>query len=555
MSPQQTPRRAPAVVRPDEDRPLGDVGGRVRNGLGDWGRSPVLDFYGLICVGTLLIGTGLVMVLSSSSVVSIAKGDSPFAGLLAQGKFALIGLVGLLVAAFLPPRTYERFAWVLLGLGIALQCLVHVPGIGVAAGGNTNWIRIAGQTLQPSELLKLALAVWLGAILTRKRPLLHRTMHLVIPVVPVIVVALGLVLLGHDLGTMMIMAMLVAGSLWIGGVPRRWFVLGGGVGVAAILFFALTNANRMARIGNWLHGTCEGDSCLQSDQGLMGLAEGGWWGVGLGQSRQKWGRLPAAQDDYIFAIIGEELGLIGTLGVLLLFSVLALILFRMITRARDPFIQITIGGVGAWLLGQAFVNMMVVTGMLPVLGVPLPFISSGGSALVASMLALGMLLSFARHEPGAQEALTARMGTVRSALAVIPASRGGEGTRRRRRGRRGAKSAGGASSRKTKATAGTAKATTTRAAASGGRARTAAPSSRSRGAGARSSGTRTTGSRGAGSRSSGARGTGTRSGGSRATGGRSAGARSTGTARRTPARPSARSAEPTARPDTEGYAR
>jgi cell division protein FtsW len=554
MSPQQTPRRAPAVVRPDEDRPLGDVGGRVRNGLGDWGRSPVLDFYGLICVGALLIGTGLVMVLSSSSVVSIAKGDSPFAGLLAQGKFALIGLAGLLIAAFLPPRIYEKLAWVLLGLGIALQCLVHVPGIGVASGGNTNWIRIGGQTLQPSELLKLALAVWLGAILARKRPLLHRTMHLVIPVVPVIVISLGLVLLGHDLGTVMIMAMLVAGSLWIGGVPRRWFVLGGGIGVAAILFFALTNANRLARIGNWLHGTCEGDSCLQSDQGLMGLAEGGWWGVGLGQSRQKWGRLPAAQDDYIFAIIGEELGLIGTLGVLLLFIVFALILFRMITRARDPFIQITIGGVGAWLLGQAFVNMMVVTGMLPVLGVPLPFISSGGSALVASMLALGMLLSFARHEPGAQEALAARMSTVRSALAVIPAARGGEGSRRRRG--RGAKAARGAkSSRKTKQRAGTATPATTRAAATGVRARSAAPASRSRGAGSRSSGTRTTGSRGAGSRGSGARGAGTRSGGGRSTTARPAGARATSTASRGSARTSARAADSTARADRGGSAR
>jgi cell division protein FtsW len=453
MTTQQTPRRAPAVVRPDEDRPLGDVGGRVRSGLGDWGRSPVLDFYGLICVGALLIGTGLVMVLSSSSVVSIAKGDSPFAGLLNQGKFALIGFVGLIVAAVLPPRTYEKLAWVLLGLGIALQCLVHVPGIGVAAGGNTNWIRIAGQTLQPSELLKLALAVWLGAILARKRALLHRTMHLVIPVVPVVVISLGLVLLGHDLGTVMIMAMLVAGALWVGGVPRRWFVLGGGVGIAAILFFALTNANRLARITNWLHGTCEGDSCMQSDQGLMGLAEGGWWGLGLGQSRQKWGRLPAAQDDYIFAIIGEELGLLGTLSVLALFIVLALILFRMITRAKDPFIQITIGGVGAWLLGQAFVNMMVVAGMLPVLGVPLPFISSGGSALVASMLALGMLISFARHEPGAQEAISARMGTMRRTLAVIPASRGQQshGSRRRRRAARSRRQAS-ASRRSTKTT-------------------------------------------------------------------------------------------------------
>ncbi|PWH06791.1 cell division protein FtsW [Brachybacterium endophyticum] len=446
MTTQQTPRRAPAVVRPDEERPLGDVGGRVRNGLGDWGRSPVLDFYGLICVGALLIGTGLVMVLSSSSVVSIAKGESPFAGLVNQGRFALIGFVGLMIAACLPPSLYRRFAWGLLVLGILLQCLVHVPGLSHAAGGNTNWIRIGSLSLQPSELLKLALAVWLGAILAKKRPLLHRTVQLIVPVVPVIVMALGLVLLGKDLGTVMIMAMLVAGALWVGGVPRRWFVAGGSVGVALVIVFAVTSANRMARIGNWIHGTCQGDSCLQSDQALMGLAEGGWWGVTLGESRQKWGRLPAAQDDYIFAIIGEELGLVGTLGVLMLFSLLGVILFRMITRAQDPFIQITIGGVGAWLLGQAFVNMMVVTGMLPVLGVPLPFISSGGSALVASMLALGMLISFARHEPGAQEALSSRVGVMRRTLAVIPASRGERSGGRKRRRRSAKKARGSAGS-------------------------------------------------------------------------------------------------------------
>src|SRR5690606_12001694 len=161
----------------------------------------------------------------------------------------------------------------------------------------------------------------------------------------------------------------------------------------------------------------------QSDQGLMGLAEGGWWGVGLGESRQKWGRLPAAQDDYIFAIIGEELGLIGTLGVLALFTVLALIMSRMITRLEDHFMQITVAGISAWLLGQAVVNMMVVTGLLPVIGVPLPFISSGGSALLASMTALGLLLSFARREPGAQEAISARFGSVRRSVSVQPAPR------------------------------------------------------------------------------------------------------------------------------------
>ncbi|MGO2584889.1 MAG: FtsW/RodA/SpoVE family cell cycle protein, partial [Brachybacterium tyrofermentans] len=257
-------------------------------------------------------------------------------------------------------------------LGLALQCLVFVPGLGWAVDGNQNWIRVAGQTLQPSEFLKLALAVWLGALLAMKRPLLRKPAHLLFPLVPGVVVALGLVMLGHDLGTMMIMALLVAGAVWVSGVPRRWFLAAGVAALVAVIGLTVTSANRMARIGNWIHGICEGDSCYQSDQGLMGLAEGGWWGVGLGQSRQKWGRLPAAEDDYIFAIIGEELGLIGTLGVLLLFTVLALILFRMITRIDDHFMQITITGISAWLLGQAFVNMMVVTGMLPVIGVPLP---------------------------------------------------------------------------------------------------------------------------------------------------------------------------------------
>lgn len=421
MTLQDTPRRAPAVVRPDEERPLGDLRSRVGDGLGTWMRSPVLDFYALIAVGTLLIGFGLVMVLSSSSVTELARGQSAFSGFLSQGTFALLGLVGLAAAASLPPRFYERAAPVLIALGLALQVLVHTP-LGYDSGGNRNWIKISGMTLQPSELLKLALAVALGALLTRLRPNLHRPRALILPLA-LVGVSLGLVLLGHDLGTAMVMAMLVAGSLWIAGVPRRWFALAGALGLVGVAGMVLTSANRMARIHNWLTGTCEGDSCLQSDQGLMGLAEGGWWGVGLGKSAQKWGRLPAAQDDYIFAIIGEELGLLGTLIVVALFATLAFILLRMIARAQSPFIQITIGGVGAWLLGQAFVNMSVVTGLLPVLGVPLPFISAGGSSLVASMLALGMLLSFARHEPGAKDAISARIGAVRRSSAVVPASR------------------------------------------------------------------------------------------------------------------------------------
>lgn len=428
-------RRSTGVVRPDEEQPLGSIGSRMRDGVGSWLKSPALDFYGLIVIGTLLIGVGLVMVLSSSAVLNISRGNSGFAGLFRQGTFAALGLVLLVVAALLPPAFYRKAAWPLLGLGVALQCLVFVPGLGVAVDGNQNWIRIAGQTLQPSEFLKLALAVWLGALLSMKRPLLHKPAHLLFPLVPGVVVALGLVMLGHDLGTMMIMAMLVAGAVWVSGVPRRWFMAAGIAGLVAVIGLTVTSANRMARIGNWIHGICEGDSCYQSDQGLMGLAEGGWWGVGLGQSRQKWGRLPAAEDDYIFAIIGEELGLIGTLGVLLLFAALALILFRMITRIDDHFMQITIAGISAWLLGQAFVNMMVVTGMLPVIGVPLPFISSGGSALLASMAALGLLISFARREPGAPEAISARMASVRSSVGVLPAPRDAAPSSTKRTGR------------------------------------------------------------------------------------------------------------------------
>src|SRR5699024_11203208 len=304
------------------------------------------------------------------------------------------------------------------------QCLVHVPGLGVEVYGNRNWIQIGSQRLQPSEFLKLALAVWIGALLTIKRPLLHRPFPLRFPLLPGIGAALGLVMLGPDLGTMLVMAMLVAGAVWVAGVPRRWFVAAGTLGLVAIVALTVTSGNRMARINNWLHGTCPGDSCLQSEQGLMGLAEGGWWGVGLGESRQKWGRLPAAEDDYIFAIIGEELGLIGTLGVLALFTALALLMFRMITRLEDHFMQITVAGISAWLLGQAFVNMMVVTGLLPVIGVPLPFISSGGSALLAPVAALGLLLSFARREPGAAEAIGARLSSVRSSISVLPAPRG-----------------------------------------------------------------------------------------------------------------------------------
>lgn len=430
-----SPRRSTTVVRPDEEQPLGEMGPRMRRGIGAWMAAPAFDFYALIVVGGLLVGIGLFMVLSSSSIQDISRGGTGFGGFTSQLVFIGTGAVGLLVAAIIPPGVFRRLAPLLMLLGIALQALVLTP-LGWEVGGNRNWLRLGSMMFQPSEPLKLALALWLGALLATKRSLLTRPAHLLFPLAPGVGLAVGLVLLGHDLGTAMVMLMLVAGSLWVAGVPRRWFVAGAAIGVTGVLVLALTSSNRLARIDNWLHGTCERDTCMQARQGLMGLAEGGWWGVGPGESRQKWGRLPAAQDDYIFAILGEELGLVGTIGVVLLFTALAVVLFRMIAKVDDCFQQVTIAGVATWLLGQAFINIMVVTGLLPVLGVPLPFISSGGTALISSMLALGLMMSFARSEPGAQEAISARIGQVRRSITVLPAGRGESAGRSSRRSRR-----------------------------------------------------------------------------------------------------------------------
>lgn len=420
-------RRSQArVVEATDEHPLGDVRGQVRASVAAWLRSPALDYYALLVVGALLIGVGLVMVLSSSSVANIAAGKSPYAGFARQLVYAVIGVVALVVAQALPLKVYRSmgFLWALLGIGFFLQFLVVATPLGVNVNGNQNWLKIGPVQGQPAEFLKLALALWLGGILAAKRHRLRDTRHLLFPILPVLLLALGLVILGDDLGTMMMMAFLAAGCLWAAGVPKRWFLLAGGAGAAGILALAVTSPNRMARIVSWRSGDCDGAAaCFQSDNGLMALAEGGWWGVGLGASRQKWGRIPHADNDYIFAVIGEEFGLVGTLGVLGLFLLFGLVVFRMSSRLREPMAQIAIAGISCWILGQALVNMMVVAAVLPVLGVPLPFVSAGGSALVVSMLALGVLLAFARSEPGADATIRAKGGFARRSASVAAAGR------------------------------------------------------------------------------------------------------------------------------------
>lgn len=383
--------------------------------------SPVTSYYLILGASGLLLAIGLVMVLSSSSVdaLTLSEGRSPYGIFLNQARWALMGLPLAWVASRLPVSFYKRFAWPLLIAASALQSLVFV--IGKEVNGNRNWIVIpGGQQLQPSEGLKLALAVWLALVLARKRHLLGDWRHAVMPGIAVSLVAVGLVVAPGDLGTGLIIVVLVAGSLFVAGVPLRLFAVGGVIAAFAVNALMSSNSTRVARIEAFFSSSCDPqDECYQTTRGLYSLASGGWTGLGLGQSREKWSYLPEAHNDFIFAILGEELGLLGTLLVLALLGVLAVAMMRVVRRHPDPFVQIATGGIAAWVLGQALVNVAVVIGLLPVIGIPLPLVSAGGSALIATMVALGVVVSFARTEPGAAEALGARASVVRRSLAVV----------------------------------------------------------------------------------------------------------------------------------------
>lgn len=399
-----------------------------RSLLGQW-NSAVTSYYVLTGATALLIVLGLVMVLSSSSVEALDDDKSPYAVFLAQAQYALIGVPVLWVMSRLPVAVYKRLAWFALLASGVLQLLVFSP-LGVGEKGNTNWIALGSFSMQPSEVVKLALAIWLGVVLARKRPLLGEWKHSLIPVLPVAAGAIGLVLMGHDLGTALIMMMLVAGAMFIAGVPLRIFGFAALLAATGAAALTVTSENRLGRILAWTSNNCDAQGdCYQTVHGGYGLATGGWAGLGLGASREKWSYLPEAHNDFIFSVIGEELGLIGTLLVLGLFALLGLAMFRVVARHPDPFVKITTGAIACWVIGQALVNIGVVIGLVPVIGVPLPLVSAGGSALIMTMAAMGVVISFARSEPGAAEALAARGGVVRRSLAVIGPTRPA-GTRR-----------------------------------------------------------------------------------------------------------------------------
>lgn len=361
------------------------------------------SYYLILGSSLALTCIGLMMVFSASAVEQLSKDVSPFALGTKQTIFAVIGFVAMLILARFPARWFKVLAWP--GLGLALILLVLVLLVGSNIGGNKNWIVVSDSfSFQPSEIAKLAIILWMASVLAKKEPLIGRMRHLMIPVVPVAALVVLLVLLEGDLGTSVIMMAIVAAGLYFAGAPGKLFIGAAALGAIAAVVLALTNGNRLGRLTAWVgcgdpnyndvYGLCD-----QARNGMYALASGGWWGVGLGQGRQKWNWIPEAHNDFIFAIIGEEFGLLGTIVLVLLYAVLAIAIFRVIVRYNDLFVRIVCGSIMTWMIGQAFVNIAMVTGLLPVIGVPLPLVSYGGTSLTISLAAIGVVLSFARNMP------------------------------------------------------------------------------------------------------------------------------------------------------------
>jgi len=409
-------------------------------------RTPVLQrplaSYHLLLVSTLLLlSLGIVMVFSASNVRSYETFGSSYAIAAKQAMFIGMGLPLMWLASRTPVRLWRLAGYPLLVVALGLLVVVLLPGVGRGVDGAVRWIPLPGGfNLQPSELAKLALVLWGSDLLVRKRKLLDHPRHLFVPLLPVTVLVLALIMLEPDLGTTMATTVVVVALLWVVGTPARYFAafIGAVVGLAGLL--AVSEPYRLARLVSFIDPCSEThrlDGGFQACQGLLAMGSGGVFGLGLGASREKWaGGLPNAHTDFVFAIIGEELGLLGSLTVLALFATLVFGGVRVAKRTTDPFARLAASGVTAWLGVQAVINIGAVVGLLPITGIPLPLVSFGGSALLLTLTGIGMLLSFARQEPGAPEALAERevkRGTLLRSLSQTPAPVSGTARRRRRR--------------------------------------------------------------------------------------------------------------------------
>jgi cell division protein FtsW len=419
-------------------RPPGRIGKLWRTGrklTADWLDRPMTSLHLVLAIFALMLGFGLLMVLSSSSVAAFRSGGSSFSVFANQATYAALGLLCFWATQFVPIRVLRSTstAAVIISLGLLVLVLV----MGAKVNGARSWIRLAGFQFQPSEIAKLALLLWMAHVLAARRSTLGSPKALLIPVLPVFVLMAGLIMFQPDLGTTVALTIVFMAVLYFAGAP--WWTFAGlaAIGTAGFFYLAISADYRLARLLSFIDPEAHPDTSYQLLQSLYGMGNGGWFGVGLGQSRAKWSYLPNADSDFIFAIIGEELGLIGAGILLLLFALLAYTGLRIARRNVDPFVKIVASAATVWLVGQAAINIGYVVGLLPVTGIPLPMISAGGTSLLITMVVFGLLANFARREPQAAAALQAGGG---SRLARFLGMQNADGSfktptmRRRRRG-------------------------------------------------------------------------------------------------------------------------
>jgi cell division protein FtsW len=387
-----------------------------RTGLGSWYAAlrqaldrPLTSYYLLLGASALLLTIGLIMVLSASSVYSFEQhdGDS-YAVVKRQLMWVLLGIPCAWVASRLPYRAIRQISWLGIAVAVVLLALTQT-GLGTTVNGNTNWLAIGPLQLQPSEIAKLAIVLWAAHVYAQKDRRLGRLHQIMMPVVPVILAVTLLVIVGRDLGTALVLFAILLAMLWVVGAPARLFTFSMSVIGVVALYLASTDPERRERLTNFVDPFKDyHDAGWQPAHGLYALSSGGWFGQGIGASQQKWGDLPEAHTDFIFAVLGEELGLVGTLLVVGLFLVIAYAATRVAMHTQDPFVRYMSFGIVVWLLGQMIINVGMVLALLPVIGIPLPLVSYGGSALLPSLVALGLLIGAARREPEAAQALAQR---------------------------------------------------------------------------------------------------------------------------------------------------
>lgn len=355
--------------------------------------------HGVWVTTLILLVVGLCMMLSVS-VTGLSSGGSKFAYISDQGVAAGLGLIALVLLSRLDYRRLRTSSVIFAAAVMLFLVMVHIPGLSRSEGGSASWIPLGPLTFQPSEFAKLAVVLLGAHLLTVGRKKRRDFMFFMWPLGALSLVMCGLVLLEGDMGTAVIIAGLLLGMLWIGGMKFGQWALVAGVGSIAAFAFTLSSSERMSRVFSFLNPSEDPQGAsFQLNQALVALGRGGWLGVGPGQSVQKYQYLPKAHTDMIYAILGEEFGLVGAGLVVLLFAVFALCCWRLARRCDDPMGKYLIAGCGMIIVLQAVVNIGGVTGALPLTGVPLPFMSYGRNSLIVMLAAVGVILSVGRFAP------------------------------------------------------------------------------------------------------------------------------------------------------------